>query len=59
MKILRLLGAAILAATALSACGGGGSSSAGNTNTTVTPNTPSVVTDSGLIIDSGRGISNN
>lgn len=63
MKVLTLFGVAILAATALSACGGG-SSSVGNTNTTPTtptqtPNTPTAVTDSGLIIDSGRGISNN
>ena len=63
MKILALLGMAILVATGLAACGGGGSS-AGNTNTTPpivtqTPNTPSAGIDSGLIIDNGRGIANN
>lgn len=64
MKILALLGMAILVATGLAACGGGGSSSTGNTNTTPptviqTPNTPSVDTDSGLVIDNGRGVVNN
>ena len=64
MKILTILGVAILAATTLAACGGGGSSSVGNTNTTPTtvtqtPGTPAANTDSGLIIDNGRGISNN
>ena len=64
MKILALLGMAILVVTGMAACGGGGSSSTGNTNTTPpsvtqTPNTPSAVIDSGLVIDNGRGVVNN